>query len=91
LLLIAIAFVLPRIGMNACSQRRVAWTFVAVAWANTAFYFFGNLAPNRGITFGGNRFGDATWMGLFAMAPAFLGAVATVIVLVVLIRQTFRD
>ena len=90
LLLFAIAFMLPRIGLSSRSQNRIAWTFVAIAWANTVFYFFGNLAPNRGITFGANRFGETTVYGLLGMIPGGIGAIVTVIVLVVMIRQTFR-
>lgn len=90
LLLIAIAFMLPRIGFSIRSQNRIAWTFVAIAWANTIFYFFGNLSPNRGITFGANRFGDSTVYGLLAMVPGSIGAIVTVFVLLVLIKQTFR-
>lgn len=90
LLLFAIAFMLPRIGLAIRSQNRIAWIFVAIAWANTIFYFFGNLAPNRGITFGANRFGETTVYGLLGMIPGAIGAIVTVIVLVVLIRQTLR-
>ncbi len=90
LLLFAIAFMLPRIGLSFRSQNRIAWVFVAIAWANTIFYFFGGLAPNRGITFGSNRFGETTVYGLLGMIPGSVGAIVTVIVLVMLIKQTFR-
>ena len=90
LMLIALAFVLPRIGFAVRTQGLLSWTLVAIAWVNTLFYLFGNLSPNRGLTVGANQFGESSALGLLAMVPAAVGSFAIVVVLLMLITKTFR-
>ena len=40
--------------------------------ANVGFYFFGNVAPNRGLAFGKSRMGPADAFSWLALGPAYV-------------------
>lgn len=91
LLVIVVALIMPGLGLVERSQRRIGWTLVAVAWANVGFYIFGNLAANRGLTFGDNRLGESSIAGVIAFVPAYIAAFVTLVLLVLLIRRAFAS
>ena len=91
LLVIVVALLMPGLGLAERSQRRIGWTLVAVAWANIGFYFFGNLAANRGLSLGDNRLGEASTSGTLAFLPAYIAAFVTLWLLVLLIRRAFAS
>ena len=53
------------------------------------FYVFANFAPNRGLTLGANRFGEATLAGALAYLPAIVAALLVLAVLVLVARGAF--
>ena len=72
LMVIATAFILPLIDFRPQTAKILGWIVVCDGWANTGFYFFGNLTPNRGLSFGENRFGSGDIFSFLALAPAYL-------------------
>jgi hypothetical protein len=72
MMVIAVAFVLPLVGLSATTASRLGWIIVADGWANVVFYFFSNFTPNRGLSFGDNRFGPSDVFSAIALAPAYL-------------------
>ena len=76
-MMIAVAVALPIARMTERGERRVLWAMVFTGWANTIFYQFGNLAPNRGLSGDANVQGDATLAGLIAYLPAAIATVVT--------------
>jgi styrene-oxide isomerase len=53
---IAVAFVLPMLDFSEKAANGLGWVIVADGWSNVGFYCFGNFTPNRGLSFGDNRF-----------------------------------
>jgi styrene-oxide isomerase len=49
--------------------------FIFIGWANTAFYWFGNAAASRALSFGDNPLGATNIMGAIGFGLAFAGAV----------------
>jgi tetrahydromethanopterin S-methyltransferase subunit F len=63
-------------------------------YANTIFYWSGMLAQNRALSFGGNRFGEASLAGVIGFAPAFVFAFITMIAMIAMViiaRHAFDD
>lgn len=89
LLLLGVAAALPRLVLTAARTRFVTWALIAVAWGNTAFYVLSNFAPNRGLSLGANRFGEASLAGALAYLPAIVAALLVLAVIVVVARGAF--
>jgi styrene-oxide isomerase len=81
LMVIAVAAVLPALDFSEAKARMLGWFIVADGWANVCFYFAGNFAPNRGLSFGANSMGDANIFSVIALGPAYLFGVIAVGVL----------
>lgn len=90
LMVLAVAAVLPRLGFAAARARMLGWLIVADGWANVIFYFFGNFAANRGLSFGANVFGQGDLFSLIALAPAYLFGVIAMGVLLIIGLQGIR-
>ena len=90
LMVIAVALALPHLHLEERPARWVAYGLIFTAWGNTMFYVFGNFATNRGLSMGGNRFGDGSLAGVLAFAPAIIAAVIVIIVLSITARAAFR-
>lgn len=78
MMVIAVAFVLPGLGFAERTANRLGFIVVADGWANIGFYFFGNLTPNRGLSFGPNVFGSSDIFSVLALAPAYLFGVLAI-------------
>lgn len=90
LMVIAVAAVLPRLGFSLAKARWLGWLVVADGWSNVVFYFFGNLAVNRGLSFGPNVFGESSVYAVIALAPAYLFGVIAMGVLAIIGWQGVR-
>jgi hypothetical protein len=73
------------------SAKNIYWMLVGAGYANTVFYWGGMLAPNRALSFGDNRFGEASLAGVIGFAPAFVFAFITMIAMVIIARHAFDD
>ena len=85
------ALCLGRVGVTAGRARWVALGLIYTAWANTAFYWFGNWAPNRGLSGGANVHGEGSAMGLLAYFPAATATVVTLACAAVISASAFRS
>lgn len=72
MMVIAVAVVLPKLDFKLQTAKRLGWIIVGDGWANVCFYFFGNFAPSRGLSFGSNRLGETNVFGMIALGPAYL-------------------
>lgn len=72
MMVIAVAFVMPGLRVAEKTKALLGWIVVCDGWSNVVFYFFANLAGNRGLSFGDNNFGPTDIFGVIALAPAYL-------------------
>lgn len=85
LLIIAFALALPLIPLSDKMQQLTAGSFIFIGWANTAFYWFGNAAGSRALSFGDNRLGASNIMGMIGYGAALIGAILIVGLLLFLV------
>lgn len=78
LLIIGVALTLPHIPLSAGMRRLCVWGFIYIGWANTAFYWFGNAAASRALSFGDNPLGASNLLGATGFGLAFVGAILIV-------------
>ena len=90
MMVIAVAFVLPMLDFTDKAAARLGWIIVADGWSNVGFYFFGNFTPNRGLSFGDNRFGAGDIFSALALGPAYLFGVLALIALAIIGLKAFR-
>ena len=74
LMIIAVALALPLIPLTERMLKLTAWGFVYIGWANTAFYWFGNAAESRALSFGDNPLGASNLLGAAGFGLALVGA-----------------
>jgi hypothetical protein len=91
MMVIAVAFVLPRLDFAEATARRLGLIIVLDGWANIGFYFFGNFTPNRGLSFGDNHFGASDIFSVLALGPAYLFGALAMIALFIIGRQALRQ
>jgi len=72
MMVIAAAAALPHVQLPEKEKKRLAWIVALDGWSNVIFYFFGNFAPSRGLSFSKNRFGKSNLAGVIALGPAYL-------------------
>jgi len=90
LMIIVVAIGLSRIQLSAKQVSLVYWIFVCTAWGNTVFYWFGNMASNRGLSVTATRFGEGDVYGAIAYLVVTPVMVLTVIGCWILMREGFR-
>ncbi len=91
MMVIAVAFVLPRLDFAEVTARRLGAIIVLDGWANVGFYFFSNFTPNRGLSFGSNRYGDGDIFSALALGPAYVFGVLAIVALFMIGRQALRQ
>jgi len=90
LLVMAVAFALPKLNLQGFREKLVAYGFVYVAWSFTVFYWLGNAAPNRALTWGDNPMGESSLIGILGFLPGLPSVVIVVVVLVIAARAAFK-
>lgn len=68
----------------------VGWGMIITGWANTVFYWAGNLAPNRGLSVGTTPFGEGDLSGAIAFLAGGSAMVFTIIAVIILAVAGFR-
>ncbi|EAQ96818.1 hypothetical protein [Congregibacter litoralis] len=91
LLVLAVAWALPKIPLSNRMRNITAWGFIYIAWANTVFYWAGNAAGSRALSFGDNPLGASNLFGVLGFGLAFAGALLIVYLLLVAAISTFRS
>ena len=89
LLVLVVGLALPKLNLSARMQTLTAWGFIYVAWSFTVFYWLGNAAGNRGLSFGDNTFGSSDLAGVIAFLPGLPSVVIVVVLLGVAARGVF--
>lgn len=89
LLVVAVALALPKLNLTQRLQAWTAWGLVYVAWSFTVFYWLGNAAGNRGLTFGDSQLGESDLIGVIAFLPGLPSVVIVVVVLMICARGVF--
>ncbi len=90
MMVIAVAFVLPYLQFAERSAKILGYIVVLDGWSNVGFYFFSNFTPNRGLSFGDNRFGESDVFSALALGPAYLFGVLALGALFIIGRQAFK-
>lgn len=90
-MIIAMAVALPLVPVGPRARPWVVWGLIFTGWANTVFYLFGNLAPNRGLSGGDNALGEGSVAGLIAYVPAAIATVVTLTAVCLLARAAFAQ
>ena len=91
LLVVVVALALPKLNLSGQLQRIVAYGFIYVAWSFTIFYWFGNAAGNRALTFGDNPLGESDVFGILGFLPALPSVLIVVILLVITVKGVFSS
>ncbi|MFK8040875.1 isomerase [Congregibacter sp.] len=81
LLILALAWALPLIPLSDKMRSVTAWGFIYIGWANTVFYWGGNAAGSRALSFGDNPLGASNLWGALGFGMAFVGALLIVYLL----------
>ena len=89
LLVLAFAWVMSILDLNERKAFHIWWMIVGTAYANTIFYWAGILAPNRAITAGSNRLGEASFAGVVGFLPAAVFALVLMVAMVIVARSAF--
>ncbi len=89
-MLVAFALCFPRLSLTETAEKWVSLGLIYTAWANTVFYWFGNFAPNRGLSGGDTVHGEGTLAGFIAYLPAATATVITIACAAVVARAAFR-
>ena len=89
LLLMVIALALPKLNLSANMQRFVAYGFIYAAWSFTVFYWLGNAAENRALTFGDNPLGQSDIFGILGFLPGLPSVFLVVILLAITAKGIF--
>lgn len=82
LLIVAVAWALPMIPLNNRMRGVTVWGFIFIGWANTVFYWAGNAAGSRALSFGDNPLGASNLLGGLGFGLAFAGALLIVFLLI---------
>ena len=90
MMVIAVAFVIPMLDFADKTAKRLGYIIVLDGWANVSFYFFGNFTPNRGLSFGDNKYGEADIFSTLALGGAYLFGVLALIALFIIGRRLFQ-
>jgi hypothetical protein len=72
MMVIAAAAALPMVNLPEKEAKRLTNIVMLDGWSNVLFYFFGNFAPSRGLSFGPNKHGKTNIFGIIALGPAYL-------------------
>lgn len=89
LLVLAFAWVVSTLDLAESKSFHIWWMIVGTAYANTIFYWAGILAPNRAITAGSNRLGEASLAGVIGFLPAAVFALVLMVAMVIIAGAAF--
>jgi len=91
LMIIAIANAIGRVRLGPSADLWVYRSLLVTGWGNAAFYLFGNLVPNRGLSLGTNRLGEGNVFGALAYLPAIAAAGCVIAALVLVLSAALRE
>ena len=83
------ALLLVHLDLRGRAAQWVAYGMIITGWANTLFYWAGNLAPNRGLSVDATPFGSASMAGTLAFIGGASGMLFTFVAAILLARAGF--
>jgi hypothetical protein len=72
MMVIAAAAALPMVNLPEAQAKKLTNIVMLDGWSNVLFYFSGNFAPSRGLSFGPNKHGKTNIFGILALGPAYV-------------------
>jgi hypothetical protein len=90
LLVLAFAFVISRLSMSAAERSLVGKAALITIYGNIAFYVFAILAPNRGLSAGGNLHGPGNLMGFLSFTGGVVAMIAVFVAVYVMGKAAHR-
>ncbi len=90
ILMMVVALLMPGLGFGGAQARRISNFLIGTGWANTLFYWAAMWAPNRALTFGGNRLGSSNLWSVIGLAPALLFVLFSIAAIAMVARQAWR-
>jgi hypothetical protein len=84
------ALLMARLDLSGRRAFWVGWGMIITGWANTLFYWAGNLAANRGLSVGETPYGQGDLAGALAFLGGGAGMVFTFIAVAILARVAFE-
>lgn len=90
MMVIAVAFVLPMLKFTEAKAKILGYIIVLDGWGNVCFYFFGNFASNRALSFGDSRLGEGNIYSVLGLAPAYFFGVLALGALFIIGLQAFK-
>ena len=90
ILLIALINLATKLDLSERDFRLGSWSLIITGWANTIFYWAGNLAPNRGLSVDDTIYGGADIWGAIAFLSGGGGMFFTFFVMYLLGRAAMR-
>jgi len=91
IMVFAVALVLWGMRLPESAEARISWMVVGAGYANTIFYWGGMLAANRALSFGDNRYGESSLMGVIGLLPALVFAFITIVAMFIIARHAFGN
>lgn len=85
------ALVMRVLSLSDRQVRWAGWGMIITGWANTVFYWAGNLAPNRGLSMEATPYGEANIWGAIAFLGGGSGMVFTIIAVTILATAALRQ
>lgn len=85
-----VALLMVYLDMEGRRAAWVGWGMIITGWANTVFYWAGNLAANRGLSVGETPFGQGDLAGALAFLGGGAGMIFTLIAVLLVARSAFE-
>ncbi len=89
LLVMAVAFAIPKLNLSAFNEKLVGYGVVYVAWAFTVFYWLGNASANRALTFGDSPLGESSFISVIGFLPGLPAVFLVVVILAIAAKAAF--
>lgn len=89
-MLSGIALIMLKLELVGRDAYWVGWGMIITGWANTVFYWVGNLAANRGLSVESTPFGEGDIAGAIAFLSGGAGMVLAIVAVIILAVAGFR-
>ena len=85
-----VALLMAKLQLTGRRAFWVGWGMIITGWANTVFYWAGNLSANRGLSVAGTPFGEGDIPGAIAFLGGGAGMVFTIVAVIILALAAFE-
>ena len=84
------ALIMQKLSLSPIRYQWTGWGLIITGWANTIFYWAGNLSQNRGLSVGATPFGEGDLAGAIAFLGGGFGMIFTFIAVAILAKSAFE-